>query len=150
MPFTAGQTPTADELNAVTERRIATTADTSDSSSFTTTETLVSTVTAALVSGRTYRITFQSLIRSTAADDRIGVNIREDNVTGTTLMVSDWKIHNNTTTGSPIRLEAEYTASSTGNKTFIVGVGRSNGTGTITARGAASAPRYLYVDYVRN
>ena len=129
--------------------RIATQIDTSDTSGFTTTETVLTTVTAPLVSGRTYRVRFVSLIRSTVADDDINARIRQDNVTGTEVFVSQFEINTNTSLGVVVIIEAEYTATATADKTFVATGVRTTGSGTITARGAAAAPRQLYVDYIR-
>jgi hypothetical protein len=131
--------------------RIATQVDTADSSGFGTTETVVSTVTAALVTGRTYRVSFRSAFQSDVSADTINTRLREDNVTGTQLQARRCYSHTSSAGfGFPGDLEAEYVAVSTGNKTFVATGVRSTGTGTaIVAEGSATTPRYLYVDYIR-
>jgi len=131
--------------------RIATQIDTADSSGFGTTETVVSTVTAALVTGRTYRVSFRSAFQSDVAADTVNARIREDNVTGTQMQLRRCYSHIATAgAGFPGDLEAEYVAVATGNKTFVATGQRSSGTGVaIVAEGSATAPRYLYVDYIR-
>ena len=132
----------------VSGERIATQVDTADTATFTA-ETVVSTVTAALVTGRTYRLRFVANFQSSVAADTVNVRLREDNLTGTTLQGrrADSAI---ATAGFGFSgdVEVEYTAVATGNKTFVATGDRSTGTGVITCEGAAT-PRYLYVDYIR-
>lgn len=125
--------------------RIATTVATSNSAAITTTDTIVDSVVAALVSGRTYRITFASNMSGAAINDRGIFRIREDNVTGTQLGFA--RITVPVATLYPIRGEAEYTAVATGNKTFVVTLIRE--VGTVTRAASATIPTYLYVDYIR-
>ena len=129
--------------------RIATQIDTADSGTFTTTETTVQTVVAALVNGRTYRIKHHTRWGTSVSGDRINSRLREDNSVGNELQSAN-VIVDVTATGSgfPGDLEVEYTAVATGNKTFVATGDRSTGTGVITCEGAAT-PRYLYVDYIR-
>ena len=129
--------------------RIATDVDTADSGTFTTTETVVSTVVAALVSGRTYRVRwYGGCVTTVAADIYLG-RIREDNVTGTILQERNRQIGTTSASGEPLELEAEFTAVATGNKTFVATGVRNGGTGTLHADATAVRPRYLYVDYIR-
>lgn len=131
--------------------RIATQIDTADTATFTTTETIVSTVTAALISGRTYKVSFRGTMQSDVAADLINARIREDNATGTQLQLRRESSTSATAGSGPsFDMEAEYTAVANGNKTFVAtGVRAAGATGNITAEGAATQPRYLYVDYVR-
>src|SRR5262245_48983078 len=101
------------EAGRVSGERIATTIDLTDSGSFTTSETVVSTVIAALVTGRTYRVRFVTDIRSTVANDRAQVRLREDNVSGTELFIADALIHHGGSLGAVCTIEAEYTAVAT-------------------------------------
>lgn len=129
--------------------RIGTTIDTADSGTFTTTETVVSTLTVALVSGRTYRVrSIVGCVTSVANDIYLG-RIREDNVSGTILMERNRHVGTVSASGEELSLEAEYTAVATGNKTFVATGVRNGGTGTLHADATAVRPRYLYVDYIR-
>lgn len=128
--------------------RIATNVATSDTSTFTTTETVIDSVTAALVSGRTYRIRFYAGFATTVNDSFVIAKIREDNLTGTTLMERNTALNTTSAAGIFVVTEAEYTAVSTGNKTFVTTGQRNGGTGTLHADGAATRPRYLYVEYI--
>lgn len=144
MPTTAGFQLVAGRIPG---ERIATTTRTSTPAGFTTTETVTDTVTAALVSGRTYKVSCWILCRSTVAADSENVRLREDNLTGTELQAARIYIPIITTT-FVAPLEALYTAVATGNKDFVVTGVRASGTGTITHAAAATQPVYLWVDYI--
>ncbi len=137
---------------AVSGERIATNVNTADSATFTTTETIVQTVTAALVTGRLYRVYWFGHWGSSVAADRFQWRIREDNVSGTILQeltAQSTAIHGGASLGEQVILEAEFTAVATGNKPFAVTGVRSSGTGNGQLEGAATRPNYLYVDYIR-
>jgi hypothetical protein len=142
----AGQVATA---GRVPGERIATTTVTSDSSTFTTTETEVASVTAALVSGRTYRVRYAARFASTVAADWLMASVREDSTTGTRLTEDNVISEQSATAGWPVAGEAEYTAASTGDKTFVLTGIRATGTGTCRLEAATTRPTYLYVDYIR-
>lgn len=143
--ITAGQRLTAEILN----EREATTVATTDSSTFTTTETVADSVTASLVSGRIYRVRWSGGGVSTVAGDILLVRLREDSVTGTVLCERNFYIASTSSGGFGSEIEAEYTAVSTGSKTFVIAGVRNGGTGTLHIDGASTRPRYLYVDHVR-
>ena len=146
MAATAGQIA---EAGRVPNERIATTVETSDSSTFTTSETTIASVTASLVSGRTYRIRFYGSIVSTVADGQVQCRLREDNTSGTQMQGVNVFPANTSSSGHPLPIEAEFTAVSTGNKTFVATGQRVSGTGTINMNGAATNPAYMYCDYIR-
>lgn len=130
--------------------RIATVIHTASSVGAVTSETEVASITAALVSGRTYRVTVDYPVRFTVATDMFDARIREDNSSGTQIQrrtpsVSVAGGGSNTL----VRLEVEYTALSTGNKTFSFTIARMSGTGSGTPVPSATAPGYMYVDYIR-
>ena len=128
--------------------RIDTSIRTVGSASVTTTETEIDTVTAALVSGRTYKITWDFAFTHSVATDQFFARIREDDDTGTQLQ--GFRLSNTDTSSShPCHREAEYTAVSTGNKTFVGTFVRTAGSGNISSLGASTNPQYLYVDYIR-
>lgn len=127
----------------------ASTAAVADSSTFTTSETSVISVTASLISGVTYRIVFEGAWQTTVADSQITTRIREDNTSGTIRQTQ--VINAKDGTGSlfhPFSLEARYTAASTASKTFIGTGVRLSGTGTINLDATAGSPAYLYVEVV--
>jgi hypothetical protein len=142
----AGQVATA---GRVPGERIATTTVTSDSSTFTTTETEVASVTAALVSGRTYRVRYAARFGSTVAADWLKASIREDDTSGTVLTNDNMILEQTSTSGWPVAGEAEYTAASTADKTFVLTGDRISGTGDCRLEAAATHPTYLTVDYIR-
>lgn len=128
--------------------RIATSTNTSDSSTFTTTETSIGSVTAALVSGRTYRVRWHGGLVTTVADTPCIVRLREDSISGTIFQERVFSIIHAGSSGEGAVIEGEFTASSTANKTFVAGGIRFSGTGTLHADGAATHPRQIYVDYI--
>jgi hypothetical protein len=129
-------------------QRIATTVRTSDSSAFVS-ETEVDSVTAPLVSGRTYRIRHVAKFSTDSADTLVVSRIREDSVTGTALSNHQTNMGTTSAFGFTLINEVEFTATATGNKTFSATGNRNGGSGNITAEATATAPTYLYVDYIR-
>lgn len=142
---------TARTAPARVSNRMATTIRTSDSSAISV-ETQIDTVTASLVSGRIYKVVWDLAYTSSVAADTMFARIREDNVSGTqlTLRRGDNRVTNGAGSGWSLHLEAEYTAVSTGDKTFSATIGRASGTGNVNVVAAATLPSYLYVDYARN
>lgn len=127
---------------------IALTTNTSDSSTWTTTETETDSVTAPLVSGRTYKIRWSGAIVTTVAGDVDLLRIREDNTTGTALQTRGLYLGSTISGGIPCTLEARYTAVATADKTFVVTGIRNAGTGTHHGDGDPTRPRHTYVEYV--
>ena len=127
-------------------QRIATSTETTVSAGFTA-ETIINTVTAELVSGRTYSIGLFTGITSTVAGDNAEYRIREDSVAGTQLQVirKDLLATNIT---EVLFLYAQYTAVATGSKTFVGTGFRQAGTGTLTRNSSTTSPSYMYVEYV--
>jgi hypothetical protein len=147
-----GTSATGASGSAQASPRVATTERESNSSNITsTTESTVDSVTASLVAGRTYRVTWAGAIFSSVKDGVARARIREDNSTGTQLAFAQAETANQTASAaSNYRMEAEYTAPSTASKTFVAAVQRLTGTGNVVAQASATNPTYLYVDYVRN
>jgi len=139
--------PLASTTNYTSIRRIATTIRTTNTSSFTA-ETLINSVTASLVNGATYRVTWDATVTSSVAADIARSRLRENNISGTQLQLRNIGIPG-TGAGFIMRLEAEYTAVSTGSKTFAATCQRITGTGNLSCNANANEPQYLYVDYLR-
>lgn len=131
----------------VSGERIGTNIRTAASAAFTA-ETVVQQITVALVTGRTYKVTYKGPLQSSVAGDSARSRIRQTNLAGAQLQNYRVGIPN-ATAGFSADVECEFTASSTGNVTFVVTGERATGTGNITAGAAADAPAYLYVDYIR-
>lgn len=122
-----------------------------DSATFTTTETQVQSVTAALISGETYWVHWHMHWGSSVANDRVNMRIREDNVSGTALQeaaMTSEAAHAAGSNGETKDLWARYVAVATGNKTFSGTLVRSSGTGNVQLEGAATRPNYLRVIHV--
>jgi hypothetical protein len=126
--------------------RIATTKRTSNSASITTTETVIDTVVAAVVAGRTYKVVWDGRPVSATAGDDIQYSLREDSVSGTVLqaVAVDVPVINRQPRG---RLYAEYLADATEDKTFVATLFRVAGSGNAVGVAAATQPTFLYVDY---
>jgi hypothetical protein len=122
--------------------------ETGDSSGVTTVETVVQTVVAPVVAGRIYRVTFYGDLASTVAADQFFTRIREDSVSGNVLDLRRYRAH--ATVNFPYRVEIEYTADATEDKTFVLTLIRESGTGTGRRDASATSPSYLYVDYIRD
>jgi hypothetical protein len=141
-------TTTAEVTGPIT--RVATTVATAVSSNFTA-EAVVMTVTAPLVSGRTYRVTMDARFAAATAGNDVFTRIRLGNTTaGATIqeggMDLDYQIQNSR--GQTLTYGVEYTAGSTGNQAFALTAQMDSGTnGRLEA--TANKPSYLYVDYVR-
>lgn len=146
MTALAGETIIAGKVPG---ERIATDTETADSATFTTTETVVMTVVAPLVIGRTYRVTMYGKANSSVGTDDITWRIREDNVTGSEMQSDRVEVAGSATTGRKISMEVEHTASATADKTFVVTGVRSTGTGNHFLEANSARPVYLYVDYIR-
>jgi hypothetical protein len=128
--------------------RVGTAIVTSSSGAITTTETVVATVVFPAVAGRIYRIVADIGFAVSVVTDRNLCTIREDSVSGT---VKNQRNIGAPTTTSPwsYHIEAEYTADATEDKTVVLTLQRSTGTGNIVLAAGASQPSYLYADYIR-
>lgn len=129
------------------QQRIATEVQTADSAGFTA-ETVVMSVTALLEIGRTYRVKFHGRFGGSTGDT-LGGLLREDGLAGTEMSGQVDAVQPGVA-GGVFGFEAEFTAVSTGNKTFVVTGRRVSGTaGDMRLEAATTRPAYLYVDYIR-
>jgi hypothetical protein len=131
-------------------QRIATmTPRTSNSAAIGTTETVIDTVVAPVVAGRIYKVTWDGRVNASNAGNDYTASIREDSVSGTILqsVAQDIPIINRTPRE---RLEVEYEADATEDKTFVLTLDLVAGTGTVTGTGAATQKVNFYVDYIRD
>lgn len=128
-------------------RRLGTTTRIADASATSgTTELQIDTVAGSLISGRQYRIRWLCLFSATVAADKFFFILREGSGTsGTQLAFTTEYIDTTGTTESKV-LEVDYTASATGSQTFTASLRRSSGTGTMTAKGAATGPSSLIIE----
>lgn len=130
---------------------IASDAATSNSSNFTTTEVTVHSVTAPLVEGRTYQVIADAQFASNQDDDLVIARIREDDVNGAQLRDHYVRIRGagSTARGFSVYITAEYTATATGNKTFVLTADRLLGSGTCFMEASADNPAFMKVNYLR-
>lgn len=131
--------------------RIATTVQTVDSATFTTTEVEIMSVTAPLVVDRTYRVRFTGQWNSDTSGDEVLALLRLTNTSGDIRQQHRVLIDLATTSqGYGDMLEFEFTPQSTGNVTFIVSANRTAAsTGNCRLEAQSSRPAYLYIDYIR-
>ena len=109
------------------------------------TEYLVDTVTATVVAGAIYKITWTLAFTGTVTDDRFFLIIREGTtVGGTQLQFKTVEINNQ----FDAVVQTYWQAGSSGSQSFVATVRRSSGTGTLTVSGAATAPRHFSVERV--
>jgi hypothetical protein len=126
---------------------IASSVATADSSNFTTTEVVVMTVTAPLVTGRTYSIWAGPTFHSTVDGDVVFAQLREDDVSGNGLDRTDDYIRVTTSTIDRTLLFSMFTATATGNKTFVVTGDRVIGSGNCRLEASTNRPAYMLVRY---
>lgn len=141
----AGETA---EAGRVPGERLDTDIITADTANVDTTETVLASVAAPVVQGRTYKIVFDGAVQLSVADDQFLVHIREDSVTGTQIG-SRRVTAASTNVNQPFHFEGEYTAAATGTKTIVLTFERVSGTGTIHIDAGLSNPSYFYIEYNR-
>lgn len=131
-------------------QRIATAEFLADSTIFSTTETELRTVTASLVSGRRYRISYEGRIYSNASNQPAVIRIRLGSGTGgTEIGGSQQYVFNTSGVGyGPYPVVAEWVATSTGSQTFALTGIRNGGTGTLVMQGSSGTPGRFIVEYV--
>lgn len=114
-------------------------------------EVAIDWITVPLVAGRTYRVRWTAAWGSSVAGDTAFSRLRQDSVAGTLMQIV--RVNIAATGGAGTRwdgtVEAEYTATATGNKTFYATGVRATGTGSLTVQGDPTFPVYLTVDYIR-
>lgn len=126
---------------------ITVSADTSNSGTFTTTETVTDTTTFTPVSGKLYRITWSTMFQSTIAGDIVQLQMREDNLTGVSFGVIREGIPNANASARFIYV-GYWLAPSASAKTMVTTAVRGAGTGTLTRMGSSTRPSYLHVEQV--
>lgn len=129
-------------------QRIATAVETTDSGTFTA-ETEIGSITATLVTGRTYQVLCNAQVSSSVANDTVLIRLREDTVAGTTIALNTGDVHTTGNIPTICSVEAEYVALVDGDKTFVVSAQRLTGTGNIRREAAPIAAEQLfYVNYL--
>src|SRR5512138_1105388 len=129
--------------------RINTVIFTGDSSTWSNTEVSAMSITINAIANAKYKIILEARVSSDVAADAAVMRIREDSLTGNQL--SYFPVYLPTTAGNgwQSRAYAEWTASATGSKTFVVTGQRTIGTGVAhRIRASGNGPAYLYVDRI--
>jgi hypothetical protein len=86
-------------------------------------------------------------MQTTVAADSVRLRLREDSLTGTALQSTRfYLVFANAAFGCAVY--GEYTAASTGNKTFAGTGERASGTGNHTRQAATTNPAYLMVELI--
>lgn len=124
---------------------------TADSTTWSTTELLVTSTTIAVTSGWKYKIWFSGRISADGGPNTDGSNmrIREDNLAGTQLLLAQVWMPTTTGNGFSHFFYTEYTAVSTGAKTFALTAQRSLGTGVAhRIRATANGPAFFIAERI--
>ena len=150
MTVFAGDEVLAADINELIDRQ-NTTIFTGDSATWGATELVAMSLTFAAISGAKYKIVFEGRVSTDVSADAANMRIREDNLTGTQLQLQQVYLPNTSGNGWQAHAYAEWTATSTGNKTIVLTGQRSSGTGTAhRIRASGSAPSYLFADRIAN
>lgn len=137
------------EAGRIPGQRVATEIVTSDSADFTSSEVVLVSLTASLVSGRRYAIVADVGLSSDSSGDRLAARIREgDSTAGTILQNNNVSITTSSGVRWPAPVYAEYTASATGDQDFVVTGQRLTGSGNCRLEASSSGPTYFYVNYI--
>lgn len=134
--------------NELIATRVATTSVASNSSTFTNTEVSLATVTAYLIDNKRYKVAYPARFSVATAAQLVTVRLREDTVSGTQLQAAQVYCHSTDSVGFDVYIEVEYTATTTGNKTFVLTAQRNGGSGNVTMLAAASSTRCLTVTLI--
>jgi hypothetical protein len=129
-------------------RRIATAYFQNTVGPITTTETQVLNITAATITGRTYRVKATMPIDISVVTDGYFCRIREDSVSGAEVQGRRIGVPNAGLTAYDATIEGEYTADANENKVFSVTIVRTSGTGQLNRTGSSVAPAIIYVEHV--
>lgn len=115
-----------------------------------TTEKTLDTITVPVVAGRKYRVRYVFAWQADTLNARYFVRIKEGTTTaGAQLAVVNMILLTPVNTLVPgIPVEAEWTAPTTGNQSFVATIQQNSGSGTATVRGASSQPRILSVSWL--
>jgi hypothetical protein len=114
-----------------------------------TTPTSVLTLSANLISGKTYAIVFTGRPSSSVAGDFAIVRIKTVSATGTDLNHATIFLGSATGAGLELECYAEFTAASTGAVLFVATLERvTGGTGNIILRASSTGPAFLTCDYL--
>lgn len=130
--------------NRIPGERVAVNINTANSANVTS-EAITDTVTAPVVSGRTYRVTFSASVTGGAAE-RFLARVRLTNISGTILNTGRFQV--TVATNYYCRFEAEFVAGSTGNQVIVVTLQRETAVANVVRVGNATQPAHLYVDYI--
>jgi hypothetical protein len=139
---------TAGSVTPTPGQRIETSVVTAMSSTFTA-MTQVAAVTAPLVAGLIYRVTLEGAFDTSVDGDTVRARIFENSTAGTQIQARDTAEMDTLGLVTALRMECEFTAVATGNKTFVATGERLGGTGNIRFAADVTFPAYMYVDYIR-
>lgn len=130
-------------------QEVGTSAETSDSSTFTTTETQIGAVTFSEVLGNVYRIRVPVQLSSATVTDIVQATLREDSIAGAEVHSGRGPMQTSDE-ARPfiIYLEYRYTATATGSKTFVVTGDRIAGGGNCKREAGTTHPQRITVTRV--
>lgn len=134
----------ADVLKALNRRIATTTGDTDGTSQSFAAEVAIENVVASVVAGRTYRVRYIFHTQTTTTGNTLLTRVRAGTVAGTQITYTNAV---SLTTIQTFIIEADWTASVTGNQTFTATAIRTAGSTNSQFRGAVGQPRSLTVEY---
>lgn len=154
-PPRAGQIVRASDFSLIPGQRVATETFTSNSVTFTTTQTVVGTIVAPLEIGRTYRVRVVTRFGSTSAgpDEVAAIRLYAGSMgtVGQEITSANVIVLSTSALGWPCDFEVEFVPTATGPQTFtLAGIRTSGAAGTWQMVAAQNRPAYIYVDYVRD
>lgn len=113
---------------------------------FTTTRTVLDTITVPVVSGRRYKIVWDGEFQSSVAADLIRGQIQDGALTTDPTLQLRQVACPVLNQAFPLIMQCYFTATVTGNEVFTATAARLTGTGNITAIANASSPTLFYVE----
>lgn len=148
MGWLAGNRITAERLRDNAQNTVSYDSLTTNSGTFTTTETIVlTTQTVEFRNDRAYRVSIRLLANSSVAGDRLTVRVRETDATGTAYI--DQEVIYLPTTGNQPTNAAQIVANATGsdiNQVLVLTGQRISGTGNITIAASTNNVAYIQVE----
>lgn len=113
---------------------------------FTTTRTILDTITVPVVAGRRYRLTWDGEFQSSVAGDLVRAQIHDGALTTDTVIQLRQVQCPIINQAFPVIMRCFFTASVTGNETFVATAARLTGTGNITAIANSQSPTLFEVE----
>lgn len=139
----AGERIVADKLSTYTGEPVV---RETNVGTFTTTRTILDTISVPVVNGRRYKIVWDGEFQSTVAGDLVRAQIHDGAATTDTVIQLRQPYLGVANQAIPVIMQCYFTATATGNETFVATAARLSGTGNILAIANANSPTLFYVE----